>query len=75
MRTTLKLDDDVQAAAEALRRERNIGLGEAVNELARAGMQRQNTTRARFSQRSADLGIRVDISSVADALESLDGVG
>ena len=33
MRTTLKLDPDVAAAAEQLRRARQIGLSEAVNEL------------------------------------------
>ena len=38
MRTTVRLDPEVAAAAERLRRERNIGLGEAVNELARAGL-------------------------------------
>jgi hypothetical protein len=32
------LDPDVRAAAEALRREPGLGLSEAVNELARAGI-------------------------------------
>jgi DNA-binding transcriptional LysR family regulator len=38
MRTTLSLDDDVAAAVQRLREERNLGLSEAVNELVRAGL-------------------------------------
>lgn len=71
MRTTVRLDDDVIAAAEKLRRERHIGLSEALNELARLGMQR-GTTRHRFHQRTDDLGLRVDVTNVAEALELLD---
>lgn len=36
MRTTITLADDVAAAVEKLRRERSIGLSEAVNDLVRA---------------------------------------
>jgi hypothetical protein len=71
MRTTLRLDDDVLAAAERLRRERHIGLSEAVNELARAGMQRRGQPRA-FRQRTQELGLRIDVSDVAEALDLLD---
>ena len=72
MRTTLSLDDDVAAAVRRLREERHIGLSEAVNELIRAGLTApaQRTT---FRQRTANLGVRIDVSSVADALEHLDG--
>jgi Arc/MetJ family transcription regulator len=72
MRTTLSLDDDVAAAVQRLREERNIGLSEAVNELIRAGLgvPRQ---RKEFEQRTVNLGLRVDVSDVADALERLDG--
>jgi hypothetical protein len=57
-----------------LREERHIGLSEAVNELIRAGLTApaQRTT---FRQRTANLGVRIDVSSVADALEHLDGPG
>lgn len=72
MRTTLRLDPEVAAAAERLRRERRIGLGEAVNELARAGLARANERPARFQQRTTSVGLRVDVTSVADALEMLD---
>lgn len=72
MRTTVSLDPDVAAAVEALRRERNIGLSDAVNELVRVGLRvpAQQTT---FVQRTADLGLRIDVSNVAEALDALDG--
>jgi len=72
MRTTLSLDDDVAAAVQRLRDERHIGLSEAVNELIRAGLAAPARPAA-FRQQSADLGLRIDVSSVADALEHLDG--
>lgn len=74
MRTTIRLDDDVAAAAQRLSREEHIGLGEAVNRLARAGLRLGRSRRGPFRQRTADLGLRVDVSNVADALELLDGV-
>ena len=72
MRTTLSLDDDVAAAVQRLREERHIGLSDADNELVRAGLAapERHTT---FRQRTASLGLRIDVSSVADALERLDG--
>lgn len=74
MRTTVRLDDDVAAAAEQLRRQRHIGLGEAVNELARAGLRAQSTRPRRpYRQRTHRLGLRIDVSNVAEALEQLDG--
>lgn len=72
MRTTVRLDPEVAAAAGRLRQERHIGLGEAVNELARAGLARGGEPTARFRQRTAALGLRVDVTNVADALEILD---
>ncbi|MBV9382012.1 MAG: ribbon-helix-helix protein, CopG family [Streptosporangiaceae bacterium] len=72
MRTTLTLDDDVAAAVQRLREERHIGLSEAVNELIRAGLAAPARRRT-FRQRTANLGLRVDVSSVAGALERLDG--
>ncbi|MGO1543159.1 MAG: CopG family transcriptional regulator [Gulosibacter sp.] len=71
MRTTIRLDPEVAAAAEALRRERNIGLGEAVNELARAGLA-QRQAPARFQQRTASVGVRVDVTNIADTLERIE---
>jgi predicted transcriptional regulator len=72
VRTTIRLDDDVAAAVSRLRRERHIGLSEAVNELARAGLRRGDTTRRPFRQRTHRLGLRIDVSNVAEALELLD---
>ena len=72
MRTTVRLDDDVAAAIERLRIERRIGVSEAVNELVRAGLMVKQGT-ARFRQRTARLGLRVDVTNVAEAIELLDG--
>lgn len=72
VRTTLSLDDDVAAAAQHLREERRIGLSEAVNELVRAGLSAP-ARRTEFRQRTADIGIRIDVSDTAEALEVLDG--
>ena len=73
MRTTIRLDDDVAAAAQRLSREEHIALGEAVNRLARAGLRSGRSRRRSFRQRTADLGLQVDVSNVAEALELLDG--
>jgi len=72
MRTTLTLAADVVAAVEKLRRDRSLGVSEAVNELVRAGLTRQEA-RAPFRQRAHDLGRGTDVSNVADAIETLDG--
>ena len=72
MRTTVTLADDVAAAVRRLRQERNLGLSEALNELARAGMRRRPERRP-FRQRSRAIGISIDVTDVADALEQLDG--
>lgn len=71
MRTTVTLDPDVAVALAELRRRRSLGLSAALNELARAGLStRPNPTR--FRQRSAALGVRLDVSNVAEALEVLE---
>lgn len=72
MRTTLTLADDVAAAVEKLRRERSIGLSEAVNDLVRAGLVREQSTR-QFVQKTHNLGQGIDYSNIADAIETLDG--
>lgn len=72
MRTTVEFDDDAARAIEALRHERGVGLSQAVNELIRRGLLAQ-PTRAPFRQRTAPLGLSIDASSVADALELLEG--
>lgn len=72
MRTTLTLADDVAAAVENVRRERSIGLSEAVNDLVRAGLVQQRQA-IPFRQKTHDLGEGIDYSNVADAIETLDG--
>ena len=72
VRTTLSLDDDVAAAVQRLREERHIGLSDAVNELIRAGLAAP-ARHTSFRQRTTRLGLRIDVSRVADALEHLDG--
>lgn len=72
MRTTVTLADDVVAAVERLRRQRGLGLSEALNELVRAGL-RQPAARKRFRQRSHPLGLVVDVTDVADAIDLLEG--
>jgi len=70
MRTTVTLDDDVAAGVEQRRRERGVGLSEALNEIARAGL----VGNARPSQpvrlESRSMRLRVDVSNVAEALEA-----
>lgn len=74
MRTTVSLDDDAAAAVERLRRERAIGLSEAVNELIRLGLRTKPPAR-KFKQRSQRLGLRLDVTNVEEALELLDDRG
>lgn len=73
MRTTVTLAEDVTAAVELMRRERGIGLSEAVNELARAGLVAKGEPSEPFRQKSHDLGRGIDFDNIADALETLSG--
>ena len=72
MRTTIKLDDDVSAAIEQLRRNLDQGISEIVNQLIRRGLSAQ-TERRPFVQRTKALGLRIDVSNIAEALELLEG--
>ncbi|MEA2458325.1 MAG: hypothetical protein QOC95_1297 [Thermoleophilaceae bacterium] len=72
MRTTVTLSDDVAAAVERLRRERSIGVSEAVNELVRDGLAAPRK-RHGFKQVTHDLGPGIDYTNVAEAIETLDG--
>ncbi len=73
MRTTVKLTDDVAAAVERLQRSEGIGMSEALNRLARAGMA-QKSPRKRFRQRTARMGaMLIDVTDVAEALEIAEG--
>ena len=70
MRTTIDVDEDVAAAVAQLR-QGGVGLSEAVNRLARAGLS-VRPRRSEFHQRGAPIGLRIDIANVAEALELLD---
>jgi hypothetical protein len=72
MRTTVEFDADTAQAVATLRRELGLGVSEAVNELIRRGLLAGSDSPP-FRQRTAALGVTVDVSSVADALETLDG--
>jgi hypothetical protein len=72
MRTTITLDQDVEAAVRRLRRDEGMGLSEAVNRLVRAGLTVKQPKRP-FRQRTMKLGLEVDVTNVAEALEVLDG--
>jgi hypothetical protein len=71
MRTTVNLADDVAAEVDRLRREKGIGLSEALNELARAGFSTRPDSSA-FRQRSVALGMSIDVANIADVLDALD---
>ncbi len=73
MRTTLTLAEDVAAAVQQLRRERSIGMSEAVNELVRAGLITQHRAVTPFRQRSYELGRGANFDNIADTLETLSG--
>jgi hypothetical protein len=73
MRTTVTFDADTAAAVDRLRRETGLGLSDAVNELIRRGLVRPSAAAPVFRQQTRGLGLKVDVSNVADALEVLDG--
>jgi len=72
MRTTVTFEPDVARAIERFRRKRDIGVSAAVNELVRAGLRAGPAPRA-YRPRSQRLGLRVDVTNVAEAIELLDG--
>jgi len=72
MRTTVDLEPDVLAAIEDLQRTRHVGRSEAVNELVRAGAVGSHSPEP-YVQRTTAIGVRIDVSNVAEALEALEG--
>lgn len=72
MRTTVVIDSDVAGEVERLRRE-GMGLSEALNLLARRGMARGATPESvKYKHRTSLLGLKVDVTNVADVLDLLD---
>lgn len=72
MRTTVTLDKDVAAAVDQLRRSEGIGVSEALNRIARLGLT-VKPARKPFRQRTASIGVRIDVANVAEALETAEG--
>jgi len=62
----------VVAEVERLRREEGLGISEAVNRLIRQGLASPRRRR-RYEHRSADVGLRVDVSDIGSVLDLLDG--
>jgi hypothetical protein len=72
MRTTVEFDADTAKAVERIRADEGLGVSEAVNALIRRGLLAQ-PERAPFVPRTHALGLRIDVSNVADALDLLEG--
>jgi hypothetical protein len=73
VRTTVNLADDVIAELEQMKRDRGIGVSEALNELAHAGMVRKKEPHKKFVQRTYDMGMKIDVTDIAKALELAEG--
>jgi len=74
MGTTVRLDPDVASGVEDIRMNRHVSLSEAVNLLARSGLNRiSQSSSPTFVQRTAPLGLTIDVTNIAETLESLDG--
>lgn len=72
MRTTVEFDDDTARAIDELRRSQGMGVSEAVNELIRRGLLAR-PTKPPFEPVHRALGLTIDVSNVADALDLLEG--
>jgi len=72
MRTPVSLVDDGAGAVDSLRREASIGVSEAVNDLVRSGLVADGR-REPFVQRTHDLGAGMDVSNIAEVIETVDG--
>jgi Ribbon-helix-helix protein, copG family len=73
MRTTLTLDDDVAAALERLRKARDMGLKELINDILRRGLKDVSAPQKRrepFQTRSVALG-RARLSNIDNIGEAL----
>lgn len=71
MRTTFTLEPDVAAEVERLRRSDGLGISEAVNRLIRQGMAAP-VRRNDYVHKSADVGVKIDVSNIGDVLDTLD---
>lgn len=72
MRTTIELDPDTEAAVHELRQQRGLGVSESINELIRKGLVSRDAPKP-YVPVTRSLGIRIDVSNVAAALDILEG--
>lgn len=72
MRTTVELDDDTAKAVDHFRRTQQRGVSEAINELIRRGLVAPPPAR-RYEAHPRRLGVHLDVSNVAEALDLLEG--
>lgn len=72
MRTTITIAPDVFAEMERLRRDEGLGPSEALNTLARRGLNQQEQRSAVSLPAPVRLGLRVDVSNVAEVLDLLE---
>lgn len=72
VRTTIEFDPDTAKLVERVRAERGRGVSDAVNELIRRAALAP-TDRSPFVPRVHPLGLVIDVSNVADALDLLEG--
>ncbi|CAN5890654.1 ribbon-helix-helix protein, CopG family [soil metagenome] len=72
MRTTVEFDVDTAKAVERVRTERGGGVSDAVNELIRRGLLAAPAP-GTFVARTRPVGLTLDVSNVADALDLIEG--
>ena len=68
----MEFEDDTAKALDQLRRETGMGVSDAVNHLVRRGLLVEED-REPFVQRTHPLGLRIDVTNVADAVDLLEG--
>lgn len=76
MRTTIEFEEDTAKALDQLRSRTGMGVSEAVNHLVRRGLLAAGDVSPEgspFVQRTHRLGLRIDVSNVADAIDLLEG--
>ena len=77
MRTTIEFDPDVAAELKRLRKQREMGLKDLVNDLVRRGIRDVNAParkKAPFRTKSVDLGRPlIDVTNAAEALAIAEG--
>jgi Ribbon-helix-helix protein, copG family len=71
MRTTVTLSDDVAAGIDKVRRERGLGLSEAVNDLIRVGLM-DSGERGPVEFPTHDMGIEIDVRDIGEAIEQIE---